>query len=64
MSVMRITGMFSGMDIDQIVTDLMKIERTKVDRLYQQRQELQWQKSCTGKLSIKSEFSAILILMH
>ena len=44
MSVMRITGMFSGMDIDQIVTDLMKIERTKVDRLYQQRQELQWQK--------------------
>ena len=52
------------MDIDQIVTDLMKIERTKVDRLYQQRQELQWQKSCTGKLSIKSEFSAILILMH
>ncbi|NLM46559.1 MAG: flagellar filament capping protein FliD [Firmicutes bacterium] len=44
MSVIRITGMVSGLDTDQIVRDLMRVERMKVDKLYQQRQTLQWQK--------------------
>jgi flagellar hook-associated protein 2 len=40
---MRIGGLASGMDIDQIVSDLMKAERMKVDKLQQQRQLLEWQ---------------------
>lgn len=45
MSIMRIGGMASGMDTDSIVRDLMRVERMKVDRLFQQRQVLDWQKS-------------------
>lgn len=41
---MRIGGIASGFDTDQIVRDLMRIERNKVDRKLQQRQVLQWQK--------------------
>lgn len=41
-SPLRIGGLASGMDIDLIVADLMKAERTRVDRLYQNRQTLQW----------------------
>lgn len=43
MSALRIGGLASGMDIDQIVADLMKVERTRVDTLYQRKQTLQWQ---------------------
>jgi flagellar hook-associated protein 2 len=39
----RIGGLASGMDIDLIVSDLMKAERTRVDKLYQNKQTLQWQ---------------------
>lgn len=42
-SPMRIGGLASGMDIDQIVSDMMKAERTRVDTLYQRKQTLQWQ---------------------
>lgn len=45
MSVLRIGGIASGFDTDQIVKDLMRVERLKVDRFYQQRQTLQWQKN-------------------
>ncbi|NLP37104.1 MAG: flagellar filament capping protein FliD [Firmicutes bacterium] len=44
MNVLRLTGIASGLDTDQIVKDLMRIERMKVDRFYQQRQTLEWQK--------------------
>ncbi|MBM7854200.1 flagellar hook-associated protein 2 [Desulfohalotomaculum tongense] len=40
---MRIGGLASGMDIDQIVSDLMKAERIKVDKLEQEKQILEWQ---------------------
>ena len=33
MSSMRIGGLASGFDIDQIVSDLMKVERMRVDTL-------------------------------
>ncbi|NLO26037.1 MAG: flagellar filament capping protein FliD [Clostridiales bacterium] len=39
----RIGGLASGMDIDLIVSDLMKAERIRVDKLYQNKQTLQWQ---------------------
>jgi flagellar hook-associated protein 2 len=41
---MRIGGLASGMDIDQIVRDLMKAERIPLDKLYQQKQILEWQR--------------------
>mgnify|MGYP000864641491 FL=1 len=44
MSVLRITGIASGLDTEQVIRDLMRIERLKVDRLYQERQTIQWRK--------------------
>ncbi|GAM11989.1 flagellar filament capping protein FliD [Mesobacillus selenatarsenatis] len=44
MSNMRIGGLASGMDIDQIVGDLMKAERMPLDKLKQQKQVLEWQR--------------------
>jgi len=43
-SILRIGGIASGLDTDQIVRDLMRIERLKVDKLYQNRQTIQWRK--------------------
>ncbi|MCG3085208.1 flagellar hook-associated protein 2 [Anoxybacillus kestanbolensis] len=44
MSTMRIGGLASGMDIDQLVSDLMKAERIPLDKLYQKKQILEWQR--------------------
>ena len=44
MSVLRISGIASGLDTEQVVRDLMRIERLKVDKLYQERQTIQWRK--------------------
>lgn len=41
---MRIGGLASGMDIDQIVKDLMKAERMPLDKLKQKKQTLEWQR--------------------
>jgi flagellar hook-associated protein 2 len=43
-STMRIGGLASGMDIDQLVKDLMKAERMPLDKLYQKKQILEWQR--------------------
>ncbi|MEW6624313.1 MAG: flagellar filament capping protein FliD [Bacillota bacterium] len=42
MSVMRIGGLASGFDIDQMVKDLMKAERMPMNKLLQQKQILAW----------------------
>lgn len=42
--VTRITGLASGIDIDQWVKDLVKAERTRVDKWYQKKQILEWQR--------------------
>jgi len=52
-STMRIGGLASGMDIDQIVSDLMKAERMKVDKLYQQKQVMEWQKQEYRAINLK-----------
>lgn len=52
-SPMRIGGLASGMDIDQIVSDLMKAERMKVDKLYQQKQVMEWQKTDFRDINLK-----------
>lgn len=41
---LRIGGLASGMDIDQLVSDLMKAERIPLDKLTQKKQYLSWQR--------------------
>ncbi|MFD2679330.1 flagellar filament capping protein FliD [Bacillus seohaeanensis] len=41
---MRIGGLASGMDIDSIVSDLMKAERIPLDKLKQEKQILEWKR--------------------
>lgn len=43
-SNMRIGGLASGMDIDTLVSDLMKAERMPLDKLTQKKQYLEWQR--------------------
>ncbi|QNU38991.1 flagellar hook-associated protein 2 [Geobacillus sp. 44B] len=43
-STMHISGLASGMDIDKMVSDLMKAERMPLDKLYQKKQILEWQR--------------------
>ncbi|MCF6138750.1 flagellar hook-associated protein 2 [Pseudalkalibacillus berkeleyi] len=41
---MRIGGLASGMDIDQLVSDLMKSERIPLDKMNQDKQLLEWKR--------------------
>ncbi|WP_243290301.1 flagellar filament capping protein FliD [Bacillus sp. FJAT-47783] len=41
---MRIGGLASGMDIDSLVSDLMKAERIPLDKMHQKKQTLEWQR--------------------
>ena len=50
---MRIGGLASGMDIDQIVSDLMRAEHMRVDKLYQQKQVMEWQKTDYRDINLK-----------
>lgn len=43
MSNLRIGGLATGMDLESIVKDLMKIEQLRLDKLEQQRTRTQWQ---------------------
>lgn len=43
-SIMRISGLASGMDIDSIVKQLMTAARQPVNKLYQEKTLLQWKK--------------------
>ncbi len=45
MAVLRVTGLASGMDIDEIVGKLMTAARVPVDRLKQDRQLWEWRKA-------------------
>lgn len=40
---MRVSGFASGMDIDQMVKDLMRAERQPINKLNQQKQTLEWE---------------------
>jgi flagellar hook-associated protein 2 len=42
--LMRVSGMASGMDIDGMVSGIMKAQRIPLDKLNQQKQTLQWQR--------------------
>ncbi|WDC83927.1 flagellar cap protein FliD N-terminal domain-containing protein [Caloramator sp. mosi_1] len=41
-STLRITGLATGLDVDNMVKQLMQAERTKVDKIKQDRQLIQW----------------------
>jgi flagellar hook-associated protein 2 len=44
MAGMRIGGLASGMDIDQIIGDLMKAERIPLDKLFTKETTFEWQR--------------------
>lgn len=48
---MRIGGLASGMDTEQIVKDLMRAERMPMDKLTQQKQTLEWQRDSFRELN-------------
>ncbi len=52
-SSMRIGGLASGMDTEQIISDLMSAQRVKVDRLEQDRQILEWQQEFYREINNK-----------
>ncbi|MEC1500491.1 flagellar hook-associated protein 2 [Bacillus sonorensis] len=51
--VMRISGLASGMDIDDIVSKLMKTERAPLDKLKQKKQLLEWQRDSYREINTK-----------
>lgn len=50
---MRITGMSSGMDIDKMVSDLMKAERMPLDKMKQQRTVTNWKMDAYREINTK-----------
>lgn len=48
---LRIGGLASGMDIDQIVSDLMKAERTKLDKLEQDKTIIVWKQEAFNTIN-------------
>lgn len=48
---MRISGFASGMDIDQIVKNLMAAHRKPLDRLFQQKQIVEWKREEYRKIN-------------
>ncbi|MEC1664820.1 flagellar hook-associated protein 2 [Bacillus halotolerans] len=51
--VTRITGLASGMDIDDIVSKLMQTERAPLDKLTQKKQLLEWQRDSYREVNSK-----------
>lgn len=49
----RISGLASGMDIDDIVSKLMKTERVPLDKLTQKKQTLEWQRDSYREINTK-----------
>ncbi|MCH1625058.1 flagellar filament capping protein FliD [Ferdinandcohnia quinoae] len=50
---MRITGFASGLDTAQIITDLMKAERMPLDKLFQKKEWLQWQRDAYRDVNLE-----------
>lgn len=65
MAVSRISGIVSGFDTETMIKDLMKIEKTKVDKVKQQKEIYAWQKDAYKEFSsllrgLQSEFMDVL----
>lgn len=62
---LRIGGLATGLDVDSIIQDLMRIEQTKVDRLKQERQLVEWRKEAYREITnllraFQDEFFSVL----
>lgn len=53
MANMRISGLASGMDTEQMIKDLMKAESVKLDRAKQSQTQIQWQQDAYRELMTK-----------
>ncbi|MBU5436599.1 flagellar filament capping protein FliD [Tissierella sp. MSJ-40] len=51
MNTMRISGLASGIDTEEIINNLMKVERLKVDRVFRDRQTLVWRQETYNSLN-------------
>lgn len=50
---MRITGFASGLDTDSMVRDLMRAERAPLDKLFQKKEWLNWQRDAYRDVNLK-----------
>lgn len=53
MANMRISGLASGMDTEQMIKDLMKAESVRLDRMKQSQTQIQWQQEAYRELMMK-----------
>ncbi|NLC77531.1 MAG: flagellar filament capping protein FliD [Clostridia bacterium] len=51
MSNLRVGGLATGMDLESIVKNLMKIEQLKLDKLEQQKTRIQWQQEAYNDIN-------------
>ncbi|MFD2671984.1 flagellar filament capping protein FliD [Marinicrinis sediminis] len=51
--MLRISGFSTGLDIDSLVVDLMKAHRIPVDRVKQEKQQVEWQREQYREFSTK-----------
>lgn len=59
MSSIRLTGLATGIDTESMIKELMKAERTKVDKVKQQKQLLQWKQELYT--SINKDFANLIL---
>ncbi len=59
MSSIRITGLATGIDTDKMIKDLMKVERSRVDKVQQDKQILQWRQELYN--SINKDFANFIL---
>ncbi len=50
---MRIGGIASGIDTESIIKNLMKVERQPLDRFFQQKQRLEWQRDAYRDMNLQ-----------
>ncbi|MCM2675692.1 flagellar cap protein FliD N-terminal domain-containing protein [Alkalicoccobacillus plakortidis] len=51
--MMRLSGMATGMDIDQIVKDLMRAERMPLDKIVKTQSKLEWKMEDYREINLK-----------
>lgn len=49
---MRIGGIASGIDTETIIRDLMKVERMPLDRFFQRKQTIEWQRDANREMNL------------
>lgn len=50
---MRISGLYSGLDIEQMIEDIMKAERIPVDRVFRQKVKAEWKRDAYREVNTK-----------